>query len=110
MKSTNLINSRYSFLLSFVLIADLGLNLPSVVLAQGTNAVGVEDVAERFSTHDPESNLALNHDVFTKFLEATVIDVGRSKKRMGTVKPQAYRESHITFTSGKPSRYRATVC
>lgn len=68
-----------------------------------------QNVAERFSDHDPNSTARINHGPLSEYLQATVLPVGRSYRIIGNDKPDSYTGSRIkTSKSLSPSRHEGS--
>lgn len=66
-------------------------------------------VAERFSGHDPNSTVKINHQPLSDYLKATVFPVGRSYRIIGNEKADSYNGSRIkTAKSLSPSRFEGS--
>lgn len=93
-----------SFIITTAVALAIGLPLPAVSHVQ-TNDVGYSTIWDEFSAFDENSDVVVDHQPLTDFLQATVFPVGRSKARLGQAQTETYRESHIKYGNGKPSRY-----
>jgi hypothetical protein len=97
-----LILPNWAFQILFF-IAIIGGLLSTQALGQSGSPI------DRFSAHDPDSKVVIDHSVLTEYLRATILPVGRSFRILGNEKPESYRGSRIrTAKALDPSRFEGS--
>jgi len=71
----------------------------------GTGSNPSDPVTAAFFGHDPQSDIELNHAMWSRLLSKTVVFAGRSTTRLGRGDKQSWVGSRMGFGNDLPSRY-----